>query len=220
MSQFAAQRVMRWHALLEECGPTFVFEKGSENCIAGAWSQAPTENENVKPAMPETQCVKVNDLWTECPWAMPKFDEQNHHPFQFETMKHYQSLNNNVLNLPCINPDKFSFQMFRSHKFAWCTRGDQHHIVLADAVLPHLVTWCHHLTTHAEGMVWLETSMQCHFWHGNPHGKFWNQLSACDICSKMKKNSPKEGQLAPCNVPSVPWLEAHIDLIGPWKLKS
>ena len=36
----------------------------------------------------------------------------------------------------------------------------------------------------------------------------------------MKKNSPKEGQLTPCNVPSIPWLEAHIDLIGPWELNS
>ena len=36
----------------------------------------------------------------------------------------------------------------------------------------------------------------------------------------MKKNSPKEGQLAPCNVLSIPWREAHVDHNGPWELMS
>ena len=36
----------------------------------------------------------------------------------------------------------------------------------------------------------------------------------------MKENSPKEGQLPPCDVPTVLWLEAQIDLIGHWELKS
>ena len=76
------------------------------------------------------------------------------------------------------------------------------------------------LFCHMVGMVWLETLIWCHFWHGNLHSKIQNQLSVCNICSKMKKNSPKEGQLAPCKVPSIPWLEAHINLIGPWELKS
>ena len=150
---------MRWHLLLEEYGPTFVCKKGSKNRIADALSHVPTEDKNVIPAMPEMQCVKVNDLWTECPWAMPKFNEQNCHPFQFETMKHYQSLDNNVLNLPFINPDDFLFQTFGCHKLVCCTAGDQHCIVLTDAMLPCLVTWKHQLTAHTEGVVQLETSI-------------------------------------------------------------
>ena len=54
LSQFATQRVMHWRSLLKECGPTFVHEKGSENCIADALSRVPTEDKNVMPAMPET----------------------------------------------------------------------------------------------------------------------------------------------------------------------
>ena len=109
--------------------------------------------------MPETRCIKVDDLWTECPWVMPKFNEQNHHPFQFETLKLWQSLDNNVSNLPFINPDEFSFQMFGSHELLCHTTGDQHLIVLADDMLPCFVMWHHHLSAHTEGMVWLEALM-------------------------------------------------------------
>ena len=35
----------------------------------------------------------------------------------------------------------------------------------------------------------------------------------------MKKASLKEGQLAPRNVPMVPWSEVHVDEIGPWEYK-
>ena len=220
LSQFTVQSIMRWQLLLEEHGPTLVHKKGNENCIAHPLSQMPTKDENVTPAMSETRCIKVDNLWTECPRAMPKFDQQNCHPFQFEKMKHYQSKDNNVLNLTFINPDEFLFQMFGSHKLVCCTTGDQHLIVLTDDMLPWLVTWCHNLTAHAESVVQLEALTRHHFWHGNPRGEIWNQFSACDTCSKMKKNCPKKGQLAPCDVPSILWLEAHVDLIGSWELKS
>ena len=109
LSQFSTQRVMRWRLLLEEYGPKFSYKKGSENTIADAMSRVPTMDENVTPAMPETRCVKVDDLWTECLWAMPKFDEQNRHPFHFETLQYYQSLDENILNLPKTQPERFQY---------------------------------------------------------------------------------------------------------------
>ena len=72
-------------------------------------------------------------------------------------LNHCQFLDNNVLNLPFVNPDEFLFQMFGHHKLVCCTAGDQHVIVLTDAMLPCLVEWHHHLSAHAEGMVRLET---------------------------------------------------------------
>ena len=97
LSSFTTQRVMRWRLLLEEFGPEFHYKPGPENAVADAMSRVPTKDEQLAPAMPETRCVKVDDLWTECLWAMPwfdepkshdegywampKFDEQNQHPF-------------------------------------------------------------------------------------------------------------------------------------------
>jgi hypothetical protein len=107
LSTFTTQRVMRWRLLLEEFGPEFKYKKGSENCVADALSRVPTLDENVTPAMPETRCVKVDDLWTECLWAMPKFDEQNCHPFQFETLSHYQQKSQKLTQLLNDFPDDF-----------------------------------------------------------------------------------------------------------------
>ena len=36
----------------------------------------------------------------------------------------------------------------------------------------------------------------------------------------MKKVAPKCSALVPHNVPGIPWLKAHVDLIGPWELNS
>ena len=62
---------MRWRSLLEEFGPTFHYEPGEENAVADAMSRVPTKDEQLAPALPETRCVEVDDLWTECLWAMP-----------------------------------------------------------------------------------------------------------------------------------------------------
>ena len=135
-------------------------------------------------------------------------------------MKHCQPLYKNILNLPFINPHNFFLQTFGSYKLVCHTAGDQCCTIPTDAMPPCIIAWHCHLTVHAEGMAWLENLIQCHFLQGNLCREIWKQLGACDVCAKMKKNSPKEGQLAPCKAQNDPWLEAHIDLIGSWELKS
>ena len=217
LSAFTTQRVMRWRLLLEEHGPTFQCKKGSENCIADALSRVPTLDENVTPAMPETRCVKVDDLWTECPWAMPKFDEQNRHPFRFETIEYYQQHSANVRDLAQQAPQLFSMLPFGEANLVCKTKdADERLIVSPDAMLPRLVKWCHEMTVHSEGVDRLELTIKRHFWHPRLRQEIRQQLSACTICARMKKDSPKHGQLAARIVPSAPWTEVHCDLIGPW----
>jgi hypothetical protein len=204
----------------EEFGPKFDYKKGSDNVVADALSRVPTKDENVTPAMPETRSVKVDDLWTECLWALPKFDEQNRHPFQFETLQLYQSKDQNLMALPTLKPTEFQFQQFGTAQLVVRVHDvPRSLIVLSDEMLPRIVTYYHLLTNHSEGMTKLEASIRRHFWNPRLRDEIRTQLNACDICKTMKKGSSREGQLAPREVPSVPWTEVHVDCIGPWSLK-
>ena len=96
LSLFTTQHVMCWRLLLEEFSPIFEYKKGMEIVIADVLSCLPTLEEKVTLAMPEMQCIKVNDLWTECLWAMPWFDEPKSHKKVFGQ---YQSLMNRTIIL-------------------------------------------------------------------------------------------------------------------------
>ena len=168
LSSFTTQRVMRWRLLLEEYGPTFAYKKGTDNCVADALSRVPTLDENVTPAMPETRSVKVEDLWTECLWAMSKFDEQNRHPFHFSTIADYQQRSPNVSDLPTQAPQWFQLLPFGDGKVSLICKvqnANERLIVLPDAMLPRLVKWYHEHSIHSEGMDRLELTIKRHFWH-------------------------------------------------------
>ena len=83
-------------------------------------------------------------------------------------------------------------------------------------MLPLLVKWYHEVSIHSEGVDRLELTIKRHFWHPRLRQEIRQQLSACVTCARMKKDSPRHGQLAPRIVPSAPWSEVHCDLIGPW----
>ena len=216
LSSYSTQRVMRWRILIEEFGPTFEYKKGNENVIADAMSRVPTKDENDEPAMPETRCVKVDDLWTECLWAMPKFDERNRQPTQFETAKHYQDADPNVAKLLVDEPNNFVLKTFGKVPLVCRVATPDPLIVLSDDMLPKMVKWQHEMTLHSEGVVRLEASLRRHYWHPDLRKAVRTLVSNCVVCSRMKKGASLEGQLAPRAVPSIPWLEVHADCIGPW----
>ena len=151
---------------------------------------------------------------------MPKFDEQNRHPFRFETIAYYQQHSPNVASLPTSGPQMFSAVEFGKVKLVCLTRTpDERLIVLPDAMLPRLVKWCHEHSIHSEGVDRLELTIKRHFWHPHLRREIRQQLSVCQVCARVKIASPKHGQLAPRIVPSVPWTEVHCDQIGPWQCK-
>jgi RNase H-like domain found in reverse transcriptase len=42
LSRFSAQRILRWHLLLEEFGCKYKYKEGSQNLVANALSRIPT----------------------------------------------------------------------------------------------------------------------------------------------------------------------------------
>ena len=101
----------------------------------------PTLDEEVTPAMPKKRCIKIDDLWTECLWALPKFDEQNCHPFQFKTIKHYQRQSLQVMELPAQAPQIFQTIPFGKTALVCLIHpSNKHLIVIPEAMLPCLIT--------------------------------------------------------------------------------
>ena len=130
--------------------------------------------------MPETRCVKVDDFWTECLWAMPKFDEQNRHRFRFETIEYYLQNSANVRDLPNQGLTTFASVPFgNSSIVCFFPNANERLIVLPDAMLPRLVKWYNEMTVHSEGMDRLELTIKRHFWHPNLRNEIRRQLVDC-----------------------------------------
>ena len=108
MTQYTAQRVLRWRILLEEYGPTFFYKQGAQNVVADALSRVlsanmvresteAVESVSLPPAnayVDTHYCMLLEqpDL-AECLLVYPEFDEQGGHPFSFKSLMTSQSAN-------------------------------------------------------------------------------------------------------------------------------
>ena len=116
---------------------------------------------------------------------MPKFDEQNCHPFRFQTIEFYQQHSANVWDLPKQAPHLFSYVQLGEANVVCKTQGDTERlIVVPDAMLSRLVKWYHEVTVHSEGVDRLDLSIKPHFWHPMLRQEICQQLSVCDTCKR------------------------------------
>lgn len=65
----------------------------------------------------------------------------------------------------------------------------------------------------------LEATIRRHFYHPRLRQEIRQQIGTCDTCQRMKRDGQQFGNLAPREALVSPWQEAHVDSIGPWKLK-
>jgi hypothetical protein len=96
-----SERVLRWHLLMEECGPDIRYVKGPENTVADALSRLPTTNDPEKPhVMPS--CEKLADCFAE------NAEENWSFPASVTLIKSYQQLDLDLVQKAASNDPTYA----------------------------------------------------------------------------------------------------------------
>ena len=83
-----------------------------------------------------------------------------------------------------------------------------------------MINWYHHYLIHPGAARLAKTIQQSCDWPGLVT-QTKRMVDKCVICKKFKKtNKPKYGKLPIKEVETIPWAEVHIDLIGPYTVKT
>ena len=97
-------------------------------------------------------------------WAMPKFENNGQHPFQFDALECFHKQQRDISTLPEQFPNKFSIINFGNVQLVCFHESATNPcIVITDAMLPSLIKWYHKVTCHSEGTTCLEASISRHF---------------------------------------------------------
>ena len=132
----------------------------------------------------------------------PTFDEQGRLPFHYKTLFEYQQEDPQLLALPTSNPQQYQWENMGGHPLV-CHHHNQHNrVCLNDNVLLLIVDWFHKAMAHPKLLAEVR-----------------KQVSACDLCQRMKRGSRQYGFLASRDAQSSPWSEVATDCIGPWNIK-
>ena len=83
-----------------------------------------------------------------------------------------------------------------------------------------MLNWYHHYLSHTEYTRLAKTVQQSCCWPGLLADCI-KLVSKCATCKKFKKtNKPKYGKLPVKTAEVTPWAEVHVDLIGPYTVKT
>ena len=149
----------------------------------------------------------------------PMFDEQGRLPFHYKTLFDYQQEDPQLLELPTSTPQQYRWENMGGHLLV-CRHHNQHNrVCLTDKMLPLIVDWFHKATAHNLGITRLQENLRFHFYHPRLLAEFRKQVSACDLCQRMKRGWRQYGLLASRDARSSPWSEVAMDCIGPWNIE-
>jgi hypothetical protein len=112
-----------------------------------------------------------------------------------------------LLQLLQHDPIHYSLQWFgRTDLMCYCVPNSHNfHILVPDAVLPHLVSWYHSVLGHT-GEMNLQRTIQLVFFHWHMNNAIWEHVQSCDACQWNKLMGKGYGQLPPREANFQPWL--------------
>ena len=114
------------------------------------------------------------------------FDKQGRLPFQYKTLFDYQQEDPQLLELPTSKPQQYQWENMGGHLLV-CRHHNQHRCVcLTNKLLPLIVDWFHKATAHNMGVTRLQENLRFHFYHPQLLAEVRKQVSACNLCQRMK----------------------------------
>ena len=244
MTQYTTQRVLRWRLLLEDFGVKFYYKKGETNVVADALSRVPRSEEKVvSPMVGESTdaemfyfdesksdeyyfgaCAEPDCELTDCLLFYPKFDNEDRHPFDFETIAHYQAQDATLQELLVKDPTTYAKRLMGGTEIICVGDSDSGdasgQVALPRQMVVPILRYYHGLLGHAEAATKLEKTVRRHFSHPNIGVEAKRLIAGCDLCKRMKPSILNYGELPLRDIEHVvPWQQVHVDMIGPWKLK-
>lgn len=226
LTEYTAQRVMRWRLLLEEYGCEYRYLPGDKNSLADALSRVPTsshERENARHLDDADEVYSMEEQLAECLLIHPGFDDDQGLPINFDTIRKYQLQDAQLKSAIKEKPKQYSIKRLGDADVIGYVsdRGKRRNwrIAIPDIILTRLITWYHESMAHAVGQDRLEQAISTHYYHPKLRETIQEVVGSCDACQKNKDGSRAYGLLPPREAPYCPWHEIHVDTIGPWKCK-
>ena len=147
------------------------------------------------------------------------FNEQGRLLFHYKTLFDYQQEDPQLLELPTSKPQQYQCENLGGHLLVCRHHNQHHHVCLTNKMLPLIVDWFHKATAPNMGISSLKENLCFHVYHPQLLAEVCKQVSACNLCQRMKRGSRQYGFLASHDAQSSPWSKVATDCIGPWNIE-
>ena len=196
-SNFTSSRVLRWRLMIEEFGPKIKYIKGSNNIVADALSR-----------LPYTTSCSTDELF-----AAIQYDPSDDFPVSFAIISKYQLQDKELQSSFVNNPEKYESRIM--HKSTVIFQANSERMVIPEGLQQRVIKFYHENLKHPGVTRTLQTIQQFMVWP-RMQPSIEKYVSECTICQRFKRSTKKYGKL-PTKIPvTVPWLEVHVDHIGPY----
>ena len=197
-ANFTTDRVRRWRLIVEEYGPEIIYFPGNKNIVADFLSRHPIQ------AAPINETNFFDELY--------EADNNDSFPLDFETIAQAQQADP-LCRRAASQP---GYQTRIVGRVSLVYFHDK--IVVPTNLQPRILEWYHVMLAHPGEARTLETIRQHFTWKtlAKDVRKF---VQMCERCQHYKKQRKSYGILpVKQHDPQQPWIEVHVDLIGPWTI--
>jgi transposase InsO family protein len=182
--------------MIEEFGPTIQYIKGTHNIVADALSRLTT--------LPLTNSEEL--------FASIQYDPDDF-PVSFSIISKYQEQDTALQSSLMETPSKYEVRNMHNSSVLFLANSER--MIIPEGLQGRIIQFYHDNLKHPGVTRTLQTIQQFMVWP-NMQASIEKYVNQCDICQRFKRTTKKYGKL-PTKLPvTTPWLEVHVDHIGPY----